>query len=66
MAANEYKQINLPYKEGQNIKQAATEYILDSKTLGAFVIDSNANSVSSQALLLSPQPADQLELGNLG
>ena len=48
MAANEYKQINLPYKEGQNIKQAATEYILDSKTLGAFVIDSNANSVSNQ------------------
>jgi hypothetical protein len=40
--------IHLPYQEGQNLEQATTEYLLDAKTLGAFVIDGNANSLSTQ------------------
>ena len=42
------KEVKLPYVEGQSIEQATTEYLLEAKTLGAFVIDGNTNSVSSQ------------------
>ena len=48
MADKEIKQINLPYKEGQSLEQTTTEYILDARTLGAFVVDGNTASVSSQ------------------
>ena len=48
MADKETKQINLPYKEGQSLEQATTEYILDARTLGAFVVDGNTASVSNQ------------------
>ena len=48
MVDKETKQIGLPYKEGQSLEQATTEYILDPKTLGALVVDGNTGSVSSQ------------------
>ena len=48
MANKELKEIKLPYKEGQCLEQATTEYLLEAKTLGAFVVDGNTNSVSSQ------------------
>lgn len=48
MASKDSQSISLPYKEGQKLEQSITEYILDSKTLGAFVIDGNTASVSSQ------------------
>ena len=37
------KEVKLPYVEGQSIEQATTEYLLEAKTLGAFVIDGNTN-----------------------
>lgn len=48
MASKDSQSISLPYKEGQKLEQSIAEYILDSKTLGAFVIDGNTASVSSQ------------------
>jgi hypothetical protein len=48
MVDKETKQIRLPYKEGQSLEQASTEYILDPKTLGAVIIDGNNSNVSSQ------------------
>lgn len=40
--------VNLVRKEGVTLEQQATEYMLDSKTLGAMVIDGNNSNVSSQ------------------
>ena len=64
------KQIKLPYKEGQSLEQATTEYLLDAKTLGAFVVDGNTNSVSSQIDLefargVIGQGIDEIKKGDL-
>jgi len=70
MADKETKQINLPYKEGQSLEQATTEYILDARTLGAFVVDGNSASVSNQidiefARDVIAKGADEIKGGNL-
>lgn len=67
MADNEIK---LPYIEGQSLEQATTEYILDAKTLSAFVVDGNTNSVSSQIDLqfardVIGQGMDEIKKGDL-
>lgn len=64
------KEIKLPYIEGQSLEQATTEYLLDAKTLGAFVVDGNTNSVSSQIDLefargVIGQGIDEIKKGDL-
>ena len=48
MTDKKQRVIQHPMKEGANLAQVATEYILDPKTLGAIVVDGNASSVASQ------------------
>jgi len=64
------KEIKLPYIEGQSLEQATTEYLLEAKTLGAFVVDGNTNSVSSQIHLefareVIGQGIDEIKKGDL-
>jgi len=64
------KEIKLPYIEGQSLEQATTEYLLEAKTLGAFVVDGNTNSVSSQIDLefargVIGQGIDEIKKGDL-
>ena len=64
------KEIKLPYIEGQSLEQATTEYLLEAKTLGAFVVDGNTNSVSSQIHLefareVIGQGIDEIKNGDL-
>lgn len=47
MSAKE-KKVSLPKKEGVSIEEAATEYMLDAKTMGAMVIDGYSNGVCNQ------------------
>lgn len=42
------KVIRLPRVEGCSLEQVATEYVLDPKTLGAYVIECNISAVSNQ------------------
>ena len=70
MASKDSQSISLPYKEGQSLEQATTEYLLDAKTLGAFVVDGNINSVSSQIDLefargVIGQGIDEIKKGDL-
>jgi hypothetical protein len=48
MSSKDKNSVTLPQKEGQTLEQLATEYVLDAKTLGALVVDGNADSVSKQ------------------
>ena len=48
MSSKDKNSVTLPQKEGQTLEQSATEYVLDAKTLGALVVDGNADSVSKQ------------------
>jgi hypothetical protein len=64
------KEIKLPFIEGQSLEQATTEYLLEAKTLGAFVVDGNTNSVSSQIDLefargVIGQGIDEIKKGDL-
>jgi hypothetical protein len=70
MTSKDSQSISLPYKEGQSLEQATTEYLLDAKTLGAFVVDGNINSVSSQIDLefargVIGQGIDEIKKGDL-
>jgi hypothetical protein len=42
------KKISIPKKEGVSLEQGATEYMLDTKTMGAMVIDGYSNGVCNQ------------------
>jgi hypothetical protein len=42
------KKISIPKKEGISLEQGATEYMLDTKTMGAMVIDGYSNGVCNQ------------------
>lgn len=48
MESKDIKSINLKYEEGQKLEQAIAEYILEPKTLGAFVLEANKKQVSHQ------------------
>ena len=48
MSEKKSNNINLPQKEGMTLEQVATEYMLDPKTLGSLIVDSNNSNISNQ------------------
>ena len=64
------KKISIPKKEGVSLEQGATEYMLDTKTMGAMVIDGYSNGVCNQmdmeyARVVIGETTDAIKRGDL-